>query len=758
MTTTKTHETTAPDPIEISGARVHNLKDVTVTVPAKQITVVVGVSGSGKSSLAFGTLAVEAQRQLNSTFPWFIRNQMPKHERPDVDQVTGLTTPIVIDQHPLGGGSRSTVGTITDTNPMLRALFARHAKPSARPVSAYSFNTAQGMCQECDGLGEAVSVNLDTLLDRSKSLDAGAILYPPWKVGSVDWQMYAKSGKFKADKPLAKFTETEWETFLHGSGFKVELATKSSSFSTNYEGIVDRFNRYFVQRDQSEISERTRKGVEPFISQGECPSCGGARLNAEALGSKLDGLDIAQCCDLAVADLIVHIEGIGAVARRAASGLLEALGRIETIGLGYLSLSRATSTLSGGEGQRLKLVRNLGCTLEGLTYFFDEPTIGLHPEDVSRLGELLVRLRDAGNTVVVVEHDPAVMALADHLVELGPAAGVHGGQIVFEGTPAQLRKADTLTGAALRESGRIRPPRSFKSGSSVSGVTRNNLDNVSVTFPDQVLTAVTGVAGSGKSSLMAAFAADHDLTHIGQGPISASSRSTPTTFLGIMDPIRKLFAKESGEAAGAFSFNSDGACDECGGRGILITELTYMEPVEESCSSCEGRRFRADVLKHQVRHHNIAEVLELSVEDALEFFTEKPIHTKLETLASVGLGYLTLGQPLSSLSGGERQRIKLAAELGGKETAIYLLDEPTTGLHPANVDTLIAVLDRLVEDGNTVVVIEHNLDVVAAADWVVDLGPGGGAAGGRVVFEGTPADLLDDPDSVTAQHLRKHCA
>ncbi|MEU7900042.1 excinuclease ABC subunit UvrA [Nonomuraea sp. NPDC049152] len=740
------------DSIRIVGAREHNLKDVSLTIPKNQITVFTGVSGSGKSSIVFDTIAVEAQRQLNSTYSWFIRNQMPKYERPHADVIDNLTTPVIVDQKPIGGNARSTVGTITDVYGMIRAMFAR---TGGRHVSAYSFNDPQGMCPSCDGIGRTIRADVSLMLDPDKSLDEGAILLPGYKVGGLEWQMYGKHPGLDAAKKLADYTAEEMETLLHGDGVKIELTMKNGTFSAEYEGLVDRFTRRGVTRDLSTLSERTREQMQRFLTEGVCPACAGDRLNPAALETRIEGRNIADWARMQVTDLIEVLDGLEGAA---AAGAKEALRRIADIGLGYLSLDRATTSLSGGEGQRLKMVRHLGSALTGMTYIFDEPSVGLHPRDVGRLNDLLRALRDKGNTVLVVEHDPDVITIADHIVDVGPRAGVHGGEIVFTGTVAELRDAETLTGRGLRRSTQVKQAVRQATGfMPIKDASLHNLKKVSVDIPAGVLTAITGVAGSGKSSLISGefMAAYPSAIFVDQSAIAASSRSTPATFLDLMDPIRKLFAKANGVAPGLFSFNSTGACEECQGRGVIITEVAYMDPVTTHCESCEGRRFKESVLVHTVRGKSIADVLELPAEEAVTFFTEPALKSKLSSLIDVGLDYLTLGQPLSSLSGGERQRLKLALQLN-RTSSVYVLDEPTTGLHMSDVDTLLALMDRLVDAGNTVVVIEHNLDVVQHADWIVDLGPDGGKNGGEVVFTGTPAELLASSESLTGEYLRRY--
>jgi excinuclease UvrABC ATPase subunit len=753
----------ATDGIRIVGARVHNLKNVSLTIPRNKITVFTGVSGSGKSSIVFDTVAVEAQRQLAATFSWYIRNQLPKYERPQAESIENLTTPVIVDQKPVGGGARSTVGTMTDVQPMIRALFARFGTggDGPLPVAAFSFNDPQGMCPTCDGLGQSVTLDLDKMLDRDKSLNQGAILFPEYKVGSPDWQIWAASGRLDADKPIAHYTDDELHTLLHGTGGKVTLKTKSTEFQTNYEGLADRFTRLNLKRDLSALSDRKRETIERFVTDGLCPDCRGARLAPAALAVTVGGHTIAELSALQITDLE---QTLAAVDDEAAAPLVAAtrtaLRRITDLGLGYLSLDRPTDTLSGGEGQRLKMVRHLGSALSGMTYIFDEPSIGLHPRDVGRLNTLLRALRDKGNTVLVVEHDPDVIAIADHIVDVGPRAGAHGGEIVFEGTYEELRAAATLTATSLARSGGVKDTVRTATGKlSVQDADLHNLKKISVDIPTGVLTAVTGVAGSGKSTLISqAFRAAHpDAVFVDQSQIASSSRSTPVTYLGLMDPLRKLFAKATGANAALFSFNSKGACEQCQGRGVIITELAFMDPVTTHCAACDGRRFKDEVLTHRLREKSIADVLEMPAEQAVEFFPEKALKDRLQALVDVGLGYLGLGQPLSSLSGGELQRIKLADHLH-RTGSVYVLDEPTTGLHLSDVDTLLGLLDRLVDAGNTVVVIEHHLDVIRQADWIIDLGPEGGKDGGQIVFTGTPGDLLAAEGSLTAQHLRRHCA
>ncbi|MEV5313083.1 excinuclease ABC subunit UvrA [Streptomyces sp. NPDC052610] len=743
--------------ITLVGARENNLKDVTLRIPKGRLTVFTGVSGSGKSSVVFDTIAVESQRQLNETFTWFVRNRLPKYERPHADTLEDLSPAIVVDQRPIGGHSRSTVGTMTDVYSVIRVLFSRHGTPSAGPATAYSFNDPSGMCPRCDGLGRTVLPDWDRILDPARSLAGGAILFPPFAVGTWQGQTYTNTTSLDVHKPVGEFTAAEREFLLRGRGTKVGIENKDGTWDIDYEGLADRFERLYLKRDLSSLSQKTRDLVARFLAEDTCPVCGGARLNAAALATRIGGLSIADCVRMQVGDLIGVLKEIDdPVARPIAGAAVAALERIEAIGLGYLSLDRETATLSGGEGQRLKTVRHLGSSLTGMTYIFDEPSVGLHPRDVGRLGELLLRLRDKGNTVLVVEHDPDVIALADHVVDMGPRAGADGGRVVFEGTPRELAASGTLTGRCLGRRTAVKERTRAGTGELwVKGADRHNLRDVTVCFPAGVLTAVTGVAGSGKSTLVAELTAAHpEAVVVDQSSIGISARSTPATYLGVMDTVRRIFARETGADPGLFSFNSAGACGTCEGRGVIHTDLAFMDPVTTTCHDCEGRRFREDVLRLTVGGRSVADVLEMTAGQALDFFDDSGVRRRLRALRDVGLTYLTLGQPLSTLSGGERQRIKLATRLH-RTGAVYVLDEPTTGLHMSDVDGLLALLDRLVDAGNTVVVVEHNLDVIAHADWVVDLGPDGGKDGGRVVFEGTPRDLLAAEGSFTGEHLRR---
>ncbi|WP_372343910.1 ATP-binding cassette domain-containing protein [Streptomyces sp. KL116D] len=750
--------------LHIVGARENNLQDVTLRIPKDRLTVFTGVSGSGKSSVVFDTIAVESQRQLGETFTWYVRNRLPKYERPHADALTDLSPAIVVDQRPIGGHSRSTVGTMTDIYAVLRVLFSRHGTPSAGGANAYSFNDPAGMCPTCDGLGRTVRPDYDRILDPAKSLADGAVLFPPFAAGTWQGQTYTHTTDLDTTKPVGEFTDAEREFLLRGRDAKVNVDNTGGSRDIDFEGLADRFERLYLNRDLSALSRRTQETVQRYLVEDVCPVCHGARLAAAALATRIDGRNIAECAAMEVGELIPFLRRIeGPVGEPIAAAAVTALERVAAIGLGYLSLDRQTSTLSGGEGQRLKTVRHLGSSLTGMTYIFDEPSVGLHPRDVGRLNDLLLRLRDKGNTVLVVEHDPDVIAVADHVVDMGPTGGAGGGHVVYEGTPEGLAHADTLTGRCLRRTGGVKEePRTATGAVRIESASLHNLKDLTVDVPTGVLTAVTGVAGSGKSSLVsgALRAARPDAVVVDQSSIGISGRSTPATYLGIMDTVRKIFARGTGADAGLFSFNSSGACGSCQGRGVIFSDLAFMDPVTTVCPVCEGRRFKDEVLALTVRGRSVADVLDMTAGQALDHFTapdEEPVRRRLRALRDVGLTYLALGRPLSTLSGGERQRIKLATQLH-RTAATYILDEPTTGLHLADVDGLVTLLDRLVDAGNTVVVVEHHLDVIRRADWVIDLGPEGGRHGGRVLFEGTPAQLLDADGSFTAEHLRRAVA
>jgi excinuclease UvrABC ATPase subunit len=742
--------------IEVHGAREHNLKDISLSIPKQRITVFTGVSGSGKSSLVFDTIAAEAQRQLNETFTAFVQGFLPSYGQPDVDRIERLNAPVIIDQKRVGGGSRSTVGTYTDIAVLLRLLFSRIGEPSAGPAYVYSFNTPQGMCPECEGIGKTVQLDLEKFLDRSKSLNDGAILHPEYKVGKWVWKLYAMSGLFDNDKPINDYSDQELDALLYGADVRVSFG----EFGSNYEGLVERFTRQYIRgpyaKDASQMSDRNRAVFEQFTSTQTCPACQGARLNEAALASRIRGRNIAELSDLEATELRCFLEDFtDPVAVRLASRLAERLCHLVDIGLGYLSLSRETSTLSGGESQRVKMVRHLGNSLTEMLYILDEPTVGLHARDVTRLNSLLRKLRDKGNTVLVVEHDPAVMAIADHLVDIGPKAGLHGGEIVFEGTYDDLKRADTLTGQFVQQHLPVKQTVRQPTGRlTIQSATLHNLKNITVDIPTGVLTVVTGVAGSGKSTLINdVFLAQHpDAIVIDQSRVTANSRSAPVTYTGIMDAIRQAFAKANGVSASLFSFNSEGSCPNCNGLGVVYTDLAFMAGIASTCEICEGKRFKPEVLTYHLRGKTISDVLEMTTEEALDYFTERKVKPVLQAMSDVGIGYLTLGQPLSTLSGGEGQRLKLATELH-KQGSVYVMDEPTTGLHLSDIGLLMRIIDRLVDARNTVILIEHHLDVIRQADWIIDLGPEGGSAGGEVLFEGPPHALAGCERSITARFI-----
>jgi excinuclease UvrABC ATPase subunit len=738
--------------IEVRGARENNLKDISLDIPKQKITVFTGVSGSGKSSLVFDTIAAEAQRQLNETFTAFVQGFLPHYGQPDVDRIEHLNAPIIIDQKRVGGGSRSTVGTYTDIAVLLRLLFSRVGQPAAGPAYAFSFNTPQGMCPECEGIGKTVQLDLDKFLDRSKSLNGGAILHPEFKVGKWMWKIYSLSGLFDNDKPIQEYSDAELHALLYGADIKVSFG----EFGSKYEGLVERFTRMYIKKDAAAMSERNRAIFEQFTTSQTCPLCKGARLNQAALACKIDGRNIAELADLEATELIQFLDRFSdPVAVRVAARLRERLQHLVDIGLGYLSLSRETSTLSGGESQRLKMIRHLGNSLTEMLYILDEPSVGLHARDVARLNGLLKKLRDKGNTVLVVEHDPDVIAIADYVVDIGPQAGTHGGQVVFAGSYTALKHADTLTGQFLKQhlpiKERVRQPRGQMP---IRNASLHNLKNITVNIPTGVLTVVTGVAGSGKSTLINdVFLAQHpDALVIDQSRVTANSRSAPATYTGIMDDIRQSFARANQVSASLFSFNSAGSCPNCNGLGVVYTDLAFMEGIVSTCEICEGKRFKAEVLAYHLRGKTISDVLDMTVEEALSFFGEKKLKAVLQAMNDVGLGYLRLGQPLSTVSGGEGQRLKLATELH-KQGSVYVMDEPTTGLHLSDIGLLMGIIDRLVDAQNTVILIEHHLDVIRQADWIIDLGPEGGSAGGEVLFEGPPRALRDCQRSITAKFI-----
>lgn len=746
------------DYITLTGARENNLKNISLRIPKRQITVFTGVSGSGKSSIVFDTIAAEAQRQLNETFTAFVRNFLPSYGQPEVDAIENLSAAIVVDQKRIGGNSRSTVGTITDIYTLLRLLYSRVGKPFVGYSNAFSFNDPQGMCPECEGIGKAIELDLDKFLDRSRSLAEGALLHPDFTVGKWYYNVYAISGLFDLDKKLADYTEDEWQMLLHGEA-KVPLEWQGGSINTKYEGVVDKFNRLYIKKDG--MSERNKEVMQRFVTMGGCPACGGTRLSEAARSAEIDGYNIAQLAAMEATELVEVIASLTEpTAKPVVESLVDRLTNLVTIGLGYLSLDRETATLSGGESQRIKMVRHLNSSLTDMMYIFDEPSIGLHARDVHRLNELLVKLRDKGNTVLVVEHDRDVIAIADHVVDVGPRAGAHGGEVVFDGTVAELPESGTLTGRFMRHALPMKTDYRSRTGvMTISGAALHNLKNVTVDIPTGVLTVVTGVAGSGKSSLInEVFLAQHpDAIVIDQSAVGVSRRSNPATYTGMLDVIRAAFAKVNKVSPSLFSFNSKGACENCQGLGVIYTDLAFLEGIKSPCEVCEGKRFSEEVLAHTLRGKSISDVLELTAGEALEFFTERKIRPVLQAVNDVGLDYLKLGQPLNTLSGGECQRIKLATELH-KEGSVYVMDEPTTGLHMSDVGHLLEIIERLAGAGNTVIVIEHNLDVIKNADWIIDLGPDGGSKGGQVVFEGTPHELLAATGSFTAEFLRKELA
>ncbi|MFF4315442.1 ATP-binding cassette domain-containing protein [Streptomyces sp. NPDC001507] len=745
------------DAIKVTGARENNLKNVSLQIPRQQLTVFTGVSGSGKSSLVFDTLAAEAQRQLNETFSAFVRTFLPDHGRPDMDAVENISAAVVIDQKRLGGNPRSTVGTVTDINPLLRLLFSRAGDPAGLPPSAFSFNDPQGMCPTCEGLGTTVRLDLDAFLDRTRSLNQGALLHPDFSTDSWYWLSYVESGLFDNDKPLADFAEREWQLLLHGElPDKLRLLWQGNTLNVRYEGLVDKFTRLYVKKE--DMSERGRRVFQRFARTASCPDCDGTRLAPTALATRISGHHIANLTAMETEHLAHVLAELDLPrVKPVLDDLTTRLHHLVDIGLGYLSLDRETRTLSGGESQRIKMVRHLSSSLTEMLYVFDEPSVGLHPRDVHRLKELLIALRDKGNTVLVVEHDPDVMAIADHVVDMGPKAGTLGGEVVFEGSFDALTRADTLTGRHLRHRLPLKTePRRATGTLTVTDATSHNLKNVTVGFPTGVLTVVTGVAGSGKSTLVNDEFLNRypDAVVIDQSAVTTSRRSNTATYTGLMDPIRKLFAKANKVSPSLFSANSKGACPNCQGLGVLYTDLAFMDTLKSVCEVCRGRRFSEDVLGHRLRGRSISDVLEMTTAEAADFFTEPRLRPVLHALNEVGLDYLRLGQPLSTLSGGECQRLKLGADLH-RVGSVYVMDEPTTGLHMSDVRRLLGIIERLVDQGNTVIVIEHNLDVVRSADWIIDLGPEGGSGGGRILFQGTPSDLLKTTDSHTAAHLRQ---
>lgn len=743
--------------IEIRGARENNLKDVSLRIPKRKITIFTGVSGSGKSSIVFDTIASEAQRQLYENFSMFVRTFLPRYAQPDADSIENLSMPIVVDQKRMGGGSHSTVGTITDIYTVLRLLFSKIGQPYVGHYSIFSFNDPQGICPECNGIGRKIGVDLDKFLDMSKSLNEGAILYSAYAVDSWDWNFLTQSGFFDNDKKLEDYTEEEMECLLYSPPKKVKTGFGGKTVNITFEGIIDKFTRKYITRDLKTYSERTQKQVEPYITTGPCRACKGTRLSQMTLSCKINGNNIAELTAMEVGDLINILREIdNPAAQSMVDTLCERLQHLVDIGLEYLSLNRETDTLSGGESQRVKIVKHLSSSLSDVMYIFDEPSIGLHPRDVHRLNDLLKKLRDKGNTVIVVEHDPDVIKVAEHIVDVGPRAGTHGGTIVYEGSFDGLLRADTITGNHMQYAMPFKDSFRKPIGKlSIKNAKINNLRNLNVDIPTGVLTVVTGVAGSGKSSLInETLLRQHpEAIVIDQSEVGANSRSTPATYTGIMDEIRKDFAKANNVSKSLFSFNSKGACENCQGLGVVYISLSFMDQAKTPCEVCDGKRFKDEVLEYKLNGKSITDVLSITVEDALKYFTNPKILHTLQAMSDVGLNYLSLGQPLNTLSGGEGQRIKLAGELH-KDSSIYVLDEPTTGLHMSDISHLLSVINRIVDNGNTVVVIEHNQDVIKNADWIIDMGPEGGHKGGQILFEGTPKDLLDVQTSYTAQYLR----
>ena len=747
------------DNIEIIGASENNLKHINVTIPKGKLVVFAGVSGSGKSSLAFDTVAVESSREWQQSYPLFLRNKMPHYDRPKVDEIRNLTPAIVVDQHVIGATSRSTVGTAVDVAPLLRLLFSRVGQPSAGGSMAYSFNHPAGMCPDCTGIGEKLELIEDSMFDPDRTLAEGAILFSQFSSG---WQthLYQNNPLLNTDKKLRDFTAEEWDTLKYGSKEPIKVGIKSNNTGrvdmVDYEGVFPRFERVYMKRDITKLKKSLQEEIMSHVRHGFCRTCGGSGLNPKALASRINGKNIVECMDMTASDLLPFLKTISDPRGCSlAKQITEYLERMIDVGIGYLSLSRKTETLSGGEAQRLKMVRNLGGYLNNITYIFDEPTAGLHPADADRIGRMLCELRDKHNNVLVVEHSRQMLELADHIIEMGPKAGSKGGEVVFAGNLKELKAADTLTGKAIRQKIVInKKPLPWTEGYEVKDAHCHNLKHIDVTIPKGVLTAVTGVAGSGKSSLMRYEfpKAYPDAIVIDQKPIGTSIRSTPATYTGVMDEIRKVFAKANGVNAKWFSFNSEGGCPICKGTGQIVYEMAFAEPVVVTCEECGGHRYNPTALSYCYKGMNIEQVMGLTIAQAYDFFENKKIQKLLQSMIDVGLDYLTLGQPTSTLSGGEVQRVKLASELH-KQGRIYVLDEPSTGLHTNDIESLLALLRKLVDNGNTVVMVEHRMELISQADWIIDMGPEGGTGGGEVIFEGTPEQILQCGESKTGKYL-----
>ena len=743
--------------IIVQGLTQNNLKHVSFRIPKEKITVFTGVSGSGKSSIVFDTIAAESQRQMNATYPAFVRSRLPKYPKPAAERIDNLTASVVVDQSPLGGNARSTVGTISGLYSSLRLLFSRIGKPYVGTASYFSFNDPNGMCKTCSGLGKVSQIDIVAVIDPDKSWNEGCIKDSLYRRGSWYWRQYAESGLFDLDKPVKDYSSEEYNLLLYGS-----RNGKGEPENPKVTGIFHKYTKTLLNRDLSSKSKHTQKKSQDLVTEMECTECHGKRLNEEALSCKINGYSIADLCEMELTQLRevlsqITDQTVGVLVQT----LIEGLDRMIEIGLPYLHLNRETPSLSGGEAQRLKLVRYMGSSLNGMTYIFDEPSAGMHPRDVYRMNNLLKQLRDKGNTVLVVEHDKDVISIADYVIDVGPQAGQDGGEIVFAGCYGDLQKSGTLTGEAMLQSLPVKQELRRPSGSlPVRGANLYNLKNVDVDIPLGIMTVVTGVAGSGKSTLISKVFAnqyENDVVMIDQGPITATSRSTPASYLGFFDAVRKLLAEENGKPVSLFSFNSTGACPVCGGKGVIVTELAFMDPIITECEACGGVRYNEEALACAYKGKNIVELLGLTASQALEVFEDARITKRLRMMQQVGLSYLTLGQPLSTLSGGERQRIKLAKNLG-KKGSIIIMDEPTTGLHMSDIENLLKLFDMLVSRGNTLIVIEHNLDVMKQADWIIDIGPDGGKNGGEVVFAGTPADMVKSAKTLTAHSLRASCS